>query len=384
MNLDDRAAIFQAFLTPTSTTGSPPGSVAARPRPVATGRSRSRNARYRRGDQPTHGLRIDPASGRRCSGPETAGHGEEPALRLHLCGVRGSTPAPGPDFVRYGGHTSCVAIAHDGDAPSLLLDAGTGIRRVWDILDGAPFDGSILLGHLHWDHTQGLPFFAAGDHPDARVDLYLPEQDGEPEDVLARGMSPPHFPIRPAQLRGSWRFHQLPEGEHEVEGFAVLAREIPHKGGRTFGYRVSDGRSTIAYLSDHHPTGVGDGSDGAGALHEAARTLADGVDLLLHDAQYTAEEFVERAEFGHSVVDYPVRLGEVCNVARVVLFHHDPAHTDAEIDAILIGLRGADVPVVAAVEGDVITVPEPPRRARGDRTALDRGSGTASEGGRCT
>jgi phosphoribosyl 1,2-cyclic phosphodiesterase len=289
--------------------------------------------------------------------------GEEGDLRLHLCGVRGSTPAPGPEFVRYGGHTSCVALAHDDEDPTLLLDAGTGIRRVWHVLGQRPFRGSILLGHLHWDHTHGLPFFAAGDHPDASVDLYLPEQDGDPEEVLARAMSPPHFPIRPSQLRGRWRFHHLAEGEHEVEGFAVLAREIPHKGGRTFGYRVSDGRATIAYLSDHHPYGLGAGPDGIGVLHDAARELADGVDLLLHDAQYTAEEFAERAEFGHSVVEYPVALAEACGVRHLVLFHHDPAHTDVEVDAILARLAGASVPISAAAEEEVIWLPEPARVA---------------------
>jgi phosphoribosyl 1,2-cyclic phosphodiesterase len=96
-------------------------------------------------------------------------------VRLTFCGVRGSTPAPGPDFVRYGGHTSCVAVAHDGAAPTLLLDAGTGVRRVTSLLAGQPFTGMILLTHLHWDHVQGLPFFRAGDRDDARVTLLLPD-----------------------------------------------------------------------------------------------------------------------------------------------------------------------------------------------------------------
>ena len=91
-----------------------------------------------------------------------------------MCGVRGSTPTPGAEFVRYGGHTSCVALAHDGAPPTLLLDAGTGLRAVSSLLAGGPFRGSLLLGHLHWDHTQGMPFFPAGDRPDARVDVCMP------------------------------------------------------------------------------------------------------------------------------------------------------------------------------------------------------------------
>ena len=122
-------------------------------------------------------------------------------MRLYLCGVRGSTPAPGADFLRYGGHTSCVAIAHDDAArPTLVLDAGTGLRQVTPLLGGQPFDGTILLTHLHWDHVHGLPFFTGGDCEGSRVSLLLPEQeDGAgAEEALAKGMSPPHFPIPPS------------------------------------------------------------------------------------------------------------------------------------------------------------------------------------------
>jgi len=188
-------------------------------------------------------------------------------VRLHFCGVRGSTPAPGADFVRYGGHTSCVAVAHDPAAPpTLILDAGTGLRQVTALLAGQPFTGTILLTHLHWDHVHGLPFFGAGDREDASVTLLLPDQqDGtSAEEVLARGMSPPHFPIRPADLRGSWRFGTISPGQLNVDGFTIQARQIPHKGGRTLGYRVSDGRSVLAYVTDHCPTALGPGqTDGA-------------------------------------------------------------------------------------------------------------------------
>jgi phosphoribosyl 1,2-cyclic phosphodiesterase len=271
-------------------------------------------------------------------------------VRVHVCGVRGSTPSPGAEFARYGGHTSCVAVAHDGAAPTLVLDAGTGLRRLTELLDGQPFDGSLLLGHLHWDHTQGLPFFRAGDRPEARTTLYLPEQ-GEPVDVLGRAMSPPHFPIGPTELRGEWHFVGLSAGRHVIEGFDVVALDIPHKGGRTFGYRVSDGRSSIAYLSDHGPAQLGPGPDGWGPYHEAALELADGVDLLVHDAQHTAEELPAVAGFGHSAAEYAVRLGELAGAAQVVLFHHDPSRTDDEVDALVSRFDGRDVKVSAAAEG---------------------------------
>ncbi len=195
-------------------------------------------------------------------------------MRVHFLGVRGSTPAPGGEFVRYGGHTSCVAIAHDGDEPSLIIDAGTGIRRASALIAG-PFVGTVVLSHLHWDHVHGLPFFEAADRPDARVDLYIPDQlDGsDPLEVLARGMSPPHFPVRPDELRGAWRFHGLVNGDYELDGFNVTVEEIPHKGGRTYGFRVSDATATVAYVSDHCPTASATGPDGLGEYHEAAMAL---------------------------------------------------------------------------------------------------------------
>ncbi|MGH9046445.1 MAG: MBL fold metallo-hydrolase [Acidimicrobiales bacterium] len=274
-------------------------------------------------------------------------------MRLGLLGVRGSTPAPGIEFDRYGGHTSSVAVARDGEAPTLVLDAGTGLRMLPLLLGDAPFAGAIVLGHLHWDHTMGLPFCRSVNHPGSRVDLWVPAQ-GDIEAILERSMSPPHFPITPGQLRGRWTFAGLEEGTHQIAGFEVLAREIPHKGGRAFGYRVSDGRSSFAYLSDHCPTALGPGPSGLGELHPAAMALAQDCDLLIHDAQYLDEELAARANFGHSSAGYAVELGVAASVKRVLLFHHDPPRTDDQIDGILERYSDAEVPVDAARQGSVI------------------------------
>jgi phosphoribosyl 1,2-cyclic phosphodiesterase len=274
-------------------------------------------------------------------------------VRLHVLGVRGSTPAPGHAFARHGGNTSCVALARDGQPPTLVLDAGTGLRGLGPLLGEQPFRGALLLGHLHWDHTQGLPFSRAVDHDGADVRCCLPDQeDGDAAiDVLRRAMSPPHFPIGPEGLRGRWRFEGLGPGFHHLGGFEVLAMEIPHKGGRTFGYRVSDGRAAVAYLSDHGPSILGPGPDGWGPYHDAALALADGVDVLVHDAQHTAAELPAVAGFGHSAADYAVRLGELAGARSVLLFHHDPNRTDDEVDHIVRSFASAAVPVTAAAEG---------------------------------
>jgi phosphoribosyl 1,2-cyclic phosphodiesterase len=267
-------------------------------------------------------------------------------VRVHLCGVRGSTPAPGADFLRYGGHTSCLALAHDGEqTPRLVLDAGTGLRAVSPLLGGDAFAGTLLLTHLHWDHVQGLPFFAAGDDERARVRVHVPDQDDgrSAVEVLSRMMSPPHFPIGPEELRGDWSFESIEPGKSRHEGFEVLAREIPHKGGVTLGYRVSDSRSTLTYMPDHCPTELGGGPSGCGELHAAALELAEGADVLVHDAQLIGErELAEEGRFGHSAASYPVELGNRSGAKIVLLFHHRMDRTDTELDALAHSFAGID------------------------------------------
>jgi phosphoribosyl 1,2-cyclic phosphodiesterase len=293
----------------------------------------------------------------RILGPVGSGYARP--VRLQFCGVRGSTPAPGRDFVRYGGHTSCVAISQDGAAaPTLILDVGTGVRRVTALLAGRPFTGTILLTHLHWDHVQGLPFFRAGDREDARVTLLLPEQEdgADAEEVLARAMSPPHFPIRPAQLRGHWRFGTIEPGRFDADGFTVEAREIPHKGGRTLGYRVSDGRSVAAYITDHCPTALGPGPDGWGEYHQGAVELATGADVVIHDAQLLPEELAAQAAFGHAAADYSVALARRAGARKVVLFHHQPDRTDDALDQLAQRFADSTVPVMVAAEETTLQV----------------------------
>lgn len=249
-----------------------------------------------------------------------------------------------------------MAIAHDEGAsagrPTLLLDAGTGLRRLSKLLGELPFCGTLLLTHLHWDHVQGLPFFPAGDREGACVRMLVPDQgdDLEAEALLARMMSPPFFPIPPSALRGDWQFDYLPDGIFTAEGFSVLALDVPHKGGHTVGFRISDGHSSVAYIPDHCPTALGPGPGGIGEYHESALQLADDVDLLIHDAHLRAEEVEAEGSFGHAAAEYAVRLGTMAGARRVALFHHRPERNDAEVERTVCRFAESPVPVMGAAE----------------------------------
>ena len=199
-------------------------------------------------------------------------------MRVTFCGVRGSTPVAGPEFARVGGHTSCVAISVGDERPTLVLDAGTGLQPLAREFGDAPFRGTILLTHLHWDHVQGLPFFPPADRDDAEVLLGQPAQ-GDPVATLARAMSPPHFPIGPDGLRGNWKHVGIEPGTHEFDGYEVVAREVRHKGGRALGYRITRAGASVAYV----PDAVDDNDD-------AIIDLARDVDLFVRGAPFLASE----------------------------------------------------------------------------------------------
>jgi phosphoribosyl 1,2-cyclic phosphodiesterase len=268
---------------------------------------------------------------------------QEAVVHVVFLGVRGSVCAPGADFVRYGGNTSCLAVSTArGEPPTLLLDAGTGIRSATDMLAGNPFRGTILVSHLHWDHVQGLPFFAGGDRAGARARLLVPAQGGRSgRDLVAQMMSPPAFPITPEGLIGEWTFDAVQPGELEVEGFAVRAFEVAHKGGRTFGFTVRTGEAALAYVPDHAPE--------LGVSDDALDALAD-VDVLVHDAQFLEQERPRAVDYGHATVDDAIRLAERVRAGRVVLFHHGPHRTDDALDAIGRDFR-ASMPLCVAAEG---------------------------------
>jgi phosphoribosyl 1,2-cyclic phosphodiesterase len=246
-------------------------------------------------------------------------------MRIEVLGCRGSFPATGADFVRYGGDTASVAVAHDQGEAVLLLDAGTGLRN----LDRTrAFRGTVLLSHWHWDHTHGIPFAPQLDHTDAAVTLVAPVGHASVRDTLRQALGPPHFPIRPEQLKGKWEF--VAAEEHSVhEEFDVLALPIPHKGGLTLGYRIEAGGRSVAYLPDHAL-----GREPTPEVVELCRR----VDLLIHDGQHLDHEFPEVAYLGHTTVERAVRLAELTDAGGLLVFHHDPTRTDDDLDEIAASL----------------------------------------------
>lgn len=272
-------------------------------------------------------------------------------------GVRGSTPCHGDDIARYGGNTSCVSVRADGERP-LLFDLGTGLRYFGNGLPvDEPFDGTALVSHLHWDHVQGLPFFSPLQHPDARLVVYAPPQDGDRNaaDFLTSSICPPMFPVGLDCFPGTIDIRDATPS-FGVGGFDVRTVPVPHVG-CSLGYRVDHGGRSVGYVSDHQQPL--DGARMAPGVHE----LLDGVDLLIHDAQYTPAEFARKRDWGHCTVEYAVWLAARVGAARLALYHHDPSHDDDMLDRLAAMAnacgRGLGVDVFAAYEGLTVDLSSP-------------------------
>ncbi|MCP4436998.1 MAG: MBL fold metallo-hydrolase [Actinomycetia bacterium] len=271
-------------------------------------------------------------------------------------GVRGSTPCSSDAHQRYGGNTSCVVLERPGREP-LVFDLGTGLRFFGlHRPHPEPFRASALVSHLHWDHVQGIPFFAPLLTEGAHLDLYGPAQpDGSLEQVIKSFLTPPYFPVELDSLPCSISFHDISPGSFDVDGAAVTAAMVPHVG-PTLGFRVEIDGLSVAYVSDHQQPGPGSRWVAPEVLE-----LCAGVDVLIHDAQFDDLEFEMRSDWGHCTVDYAVEVAVQSGARTLALFHHDPSHSDAHIDELLDGARNraaesSSVEVIAAHEGLTIAL----------------------------
>ena len=270
-------------------------------------------------------------------------------MKLSFHGVRGSCPSVSRTTARYGGNTASVLVEAPGQPP-LLLDLGTGVAtlgREWP--EEQPFSGAALVTHLHFDHVLGLPFFEPVNQPSAHLEIYGPGQPGSSvADALATLVRPPYFPLQLHDLRGRLSFVDLSNDSFSIGGIQVVSRLIPHLG-PTLGYRVECGGKVLAYLSDHQAPPDLEG------VADSVLELCEGVDVLVHDAQYTRSEFLAKPDWGHSTADYAVRVAAKAGARQLCLFHHDPSHTDEELDRMLESVRpaaeAAGVAVVSAAEG---------------------------------
>jgi phosphoribosyl 1,2-cyclic phosphodiesterase len=247
-----------------------------------------------------------------------------------MWGTRGSLASPGPDTLRYGGNTSCIEVRNDA-GQLLVIDAGTGIRRLTPRLPDGVKRVDVLLTHLHMDHIQGLGFFAALYDPDLDVHLWGPASATlDLFTRLTRYLSPPLFPVRLRDLECTLHVHDVHRGTVDVPGFTVSAARLCHPG-PTLGYRIeADGR-TLAYLSDHEPMLCARGF-ALGPDWISGYELAVDADVLVHDAQFTSEEYETRVGWGHGTLEDAARFAAATNARRLVPFHHDPGHDDSLID----------------------------------------------------
>ena len=249
-----------------------------------------------------------------------------------IWGCRGSLATPGAATLGYGGNTSCVELRLD-DGTTIVLDAGTGIRELGlRLANRPPAPINLLLTHLHLDHVAGLPFFAPLWDARAELHIWAPFARDDLAEAIARYMSPPLFPVSISDVPASVTFHELPERTWRVGSADVFAEPVRHVGA-TVGYRLEDAGRSLAYLPDHEPY-VGVESGGVEPVGLSGYGLASDASILVHDAQYFETEYPTRTGWGHSSIAHAVAFANAVRAQRLVLFHHDPLHSDDDLTAL--------------------------------------------------
>jgi phosphoribosyl 1,2-cyclic phosphodiesterase len=282
-------------------------------------------------------------------------------MRVKVWGARGSVPAPGPKMNRYGGNTSCVQVSLDS-GEDLILDAGTGIRTLGLDLVSAP-RVNILLTHLHLDHIQGLMFFPPCFRSDVEIIIWGPASpEASLENRIARYISAPLSPVEVRELPCSVSFRETPPSEWQLGSATIRTEAVSHRG-PTLGFRITEGETTLCYIPDHEPA-LGASLADLEPEWVSGYGLACDADLLIHDCQYTDEEYPDHVGWGHSRIDDTLTFAKSVGARRLVLFHHDPLHSDDFLDDLHATARrrwdqlGCDSALVEmAMEGGEIEVP---------------------------
>lgn len=253
-------------------------------------------------------------------------------MRVTIWGCRGSIPAPGPETVGYGGNTSSVEVTLDSGAV-FVLDAGTGARNLGAELQERGVQRlQLLLTHLHLDHLEGLRFFAPLFDERVTVDVWGPRSPVQSlRERIRRSFSPPLFPIDLQEIPAQLTFHDVPREPWTLEGARIVSGLVMHPG-PTVGYRIEADGATFAYIPDHEPALTGDFAARSRDWISGA-AIAEDADVLFHDAQYSEEEYPDRIGWGHSSVADAVAFAEAVSVRRMLMFHHDPLHSDSELEA---------------------------------------------------
>ena len=296
--------------------------------------------------------------------------GKSPGVgtKIKFWGVRGSIPTPGAGTIHYGGNTSCVEVRADGEI--IILDAGSGIRLLGDALlaeaGDQPFAATLLITHTHWDHIQGFPFFRPAYNPKARLRIIGVEGARAClASTLAGQMVSPYFPVALQQLPGNIEIEELRELRGTVGAVRIEACQSNHPD-TAFGYRLHTSSGSLVYLPDNETASAATshlpGAEERLERLERLTEFARGADLLICDAQYDAEEYLTHVGWGHGCLDDVVRFAIAAEVGTLYLFHHDPAHDDAKVTAMLHHARkvakaaGSSLLIEAAREGEQLAL----------------------------
>ncbi len=252
---------------------------------------------------------------------------------FRLWGTRGSIPVSGPNYARHGGNTSCMEIGCGADR--IIFDAGSGIRELGlSVMAEPPHKVHLFITHTHWDHIQGFPFFVPSFVPGFAIDVYAPPNiDTDIESIFRGQLDRAYFPVQMEDMQAKFEFKVL--GEETVQiGDVKIDWEYTLHPGATVGYRIDIKGKTLAYIPDNEflkgYLGPPDEApkQSIDTVHAKLLELLNGVDVLIHEAQYTAEEYADKIGWGHSSVPNACILAKIAEVGRWIAIHHDPTHSD--------------------------------------------------------